>query len=96
MHRCHCPYGDRCEMACRLTFIVEALITLKDICNLISTKPFVVIGVDLQNELCNLLILFSTISRLRIKVLAIVTPVDAQDPAEKLDVMLEEEFMYRI
>ena len=74
---------------------VNAIVTLKDKCYFVSTETLVVIGIDLQDQSCNLLILFSSISWLSVKVLVIGASVNAKNLTENLDVMLEAKLVYR-
>ena len=74
---------------------VNAIITLKNTGNFISTKTLVVISMNLQNKPGYLLILFGATRWLRIVMLVISTSVDTQNPAEGFDVMLEAELMNR-
>ena len=66
----------------------DAIITLKDVSDLVSAKPFVVIGIDLKDYPGNILILLCTISRFRIVMFVIGAAVDTEDLAENLDIML--------
>ena len=73
---------------------VNAIITLKNVSDFISTKPFVIISEDLQNGFCDCLIFFGAISRFSAVMLVISASVDTKNFAEKFDVMLETKFMY--
>ena len=66
----------------------DAIITLKDVSDFVSAKPFVVIGIDLKDYPGNILILLCTISRFRIVMFVIGAAVDTEDLAENLDIML--------
>ena len=61
---------------------VDAIITLKDISDLISAKTLLIVGMDLQNEPCNLLILFCTVSGFRGVVLIVSASVNTENLAK--------------
>ena len=72
---------------------VYAIITLKDIGNLVGAKPFVVIGIDLKDEPGNFLVFLCTIGRFRTVMLVISAPVDTEDFTKNFDVMLKAQLM---
>ena len=60
---------------------VYAIVTLKDVGDLVSAKALVIIGVDLENSLSNVLILLSSVSRFRIEMFVIGASVYTKDSA---------------
>ena len=72
---------------------VDAIITLKNEGNFVCTKPFVVIGINMEDQGSNALILSDARSRFSRKMLIIGASVNSQNPTERFDVMLEPEFM---
>ena len=75
---------------------VYAIITLKNTGDLVGTKPFVVIGIDPEDDPGNLLVFLCTIGRFRTVMLVISAPVDTKDFTKNFDVMLEAQLMDRI
>ena len=75
---------------------VNAIVTLKDVCNLISPDTFVAVSVDLQDCLLNALVFFDPGSRLGMEVLIVSASIHVQDAAERFDAVLETEFMYGV
>lgn len=72
---------------------MDAIITLKNEGNFICTKPFVIIGINMEDQGCNALILSDARSRFRRKMLIVGASVNPQDSTERFNVMLEPKFM---
>lgn len=75
---------------------VYAIITLKNIGDLVSSESLVVICMDMKNQGRDPLIFSDTKSGLSRKVLVISASVDSEDPAEGLDAVLETELVNRV
>lgn len=60
---------------------MNAIITSKNMCDFVSTDPFVVVRIDAEDSLADLLVLNSSCSRSRMKVLVVGTAVHFQNPA---------------
>ena len=56
---------------------MDAIITLENVCDLISTKSFLVIRIDLKDGPADVLILFGAVSRISTEMLVIGASVDA-------------------
>ena len=69
------------------------IITLKDISDLISTKKFVIIRVNLEDNAFDILIFPNTWSWFGMKVLIISAAVHIQNLTEKFDIMLKTQLM---
>lgn len=74
---------------------MNAIITLKNISDFIS-KAFIIIGINLQDSLCNCLVFLCEVSRFSTVMLVIGAPVDAKYFTKKLDIVLETKLMNRI
>ena len=74
---------------------VNAIVTLKDICDFVSTKSFIVIGVNLKNKPCNFLVFFGSVCRFGVKVLVVGASVNTKNLTKNFNVMLEAKFMNR-
>ena len=72
---------------------MDAIITLKNEGDFVCTKPFVVIGINMEDQGSNVLILFDTRSRFSRKMLIVGASVNPQDATERFNVMLEPKFM---
>lgn len=70
-----------------------AIITLKDVLDFVCSQAFVEIGVNMQKDALYTLVFTNAGSRLSSKMLVISAPVDTQNTAESLDVMLETELV---
>ena len=55
---------------------VNAIITLKNVSDLVSTKPLIIIGINLKDHLTDLLIFPGAVSRIRTEMLVIGASVD--------------------
>ena len=75
---------------------VNAIVTLKDVCDLISSDTFVAVSVDLQDCLLDALVFFDPGSRLGIEVLIVSASIHVQDAAERFDAVLKTELMYSV
>ena len=75
---------------------VNAIVTLEDIGDLISSDTFVAVGIDLQDRLLYALVFFDPGSGFGIEVLVISASIHVQNTAERLDAVLETELMYSV
>ena len=66
----------------------DTIITLKNMCDLVGSDPLFVICIDLEDEPSDLLVFNGSCSRSGIEMLVVCAPVNFQDPAERLDVVL--------
>ena len=70
------------------------MIMLKNVSNLVGAEMFVVVGIDLEDQSGNLLILFSTISRFRLVMLIVSASIDVENSANSsFNIVLETELM---
>lgn len=72
---------------------LNAIITFENIGDLISSKTFVIVRVDLKNHPLNILVFLNSGSRFGIKMLIVGAAVYVQDSAQGFDSMLKSEFM---
>ena len=72
---------------------VYAIITLKNVSNLVGAETFVVVGINLEDQSGDLLILFGTISRLRFVMLIVSASIDVENSANSFNIVLETELM---
>ena len=72
---------------------VYAIVTLKDVLDLVCARPLVIIRIDMENRTLEALVLRNTGSGHCSEMLVISAPVDVQHSAQGFDVMLETEFM---
>ena len=74
----------------------DAIITLEDVGNLVSSYAFIAVGIDLKDGMPDALVLLDTGSRLGVEVLVISAAVYVKHPAERLDAASEAELMDRV
>lgn len=67
---------------------MDAIITLKNEGDFVCTKPFVVIGINMEDQGSNVLILFDTRSRFSRKMLIVGASVNPQDSTERFNVWI--------
>lgn len=72
---------------------VYAIITSQDVLDLVSAEPFVIVSIDVEDGGTDFLILHRPQGRGRPKVLVIGAAVYPENPTERLDLVLEAEFM---
>ncbi len=72
---------------------VYAIITLKNVSDLVSAETFVVVGIDLKDQSGDLLILFGTISRFRLVMLVVSTSIHIENSAKGFDIVLKTKLM---
>ena len=70
-----------------------AIITLEDVSNYISTRPFAVISINAKDKGCNVLNLLNPRSSFGREVLVIGASVNTKDFAQGFDAVLELEFI---
>ena len=72
---------------------VYAMITLKNVSDLVGNETFVVVGIDLENQSGDLLIFFCTISRFRLVMLVVSASIHVENSAKSFYIVLETELM---
>lgn len=72
---------------------VDAIVTSKDIFDLVCANTFVIIRKNLQDDPPDVLILFRPVGGLRMKVLVISAAVYPKNSTKGFDVVLEAQFM---
>ena len=72
---------------------VNAIITLKNVSNLVCSETFIIVRIDLKDDAFDVLVFFDSGSKVFAEVLIISASVDFQDTAESLDVVLKAELM---
>ena len=70
-----------------------AIITLKDISNLVCPEPLAVIRMDMENQGSNMLVFPDAGSGFSRKMLVISASVDIKNPTECFDAVLETQLM---
>ena len=75
---------------------VYAIVTLKDVLDLVSPKAFVIISINMQDHGFKTPVFRNAGGRFLSKMLVISTPVDIQNTAECTDVMLKTELVNSI
>ena len=75
---------------------VDAIVTLEDVSDFVSSDTFVAVSVDLQDSLLDALVFFDTGRGFGIEVLVISASIHVQYAAERFDAVLEAELMYGV
>ena len=71
----------------------DAIVTLQDVGNLVSSDALNVVSIDLKDGLSDTLVLLDSGSGLRVEVLVISAVVYVKHPAGRLNAVLEAELM---
>lgn len=72
---------------------VDAIITCKNISDLIGAETLVIIGINVEDQGSDLLVFPDSGSSFIGEVLVVGAPVDSKDPAQGFDGVLEPEFV---